>query len=57
VTLRAGDFGSMNAHWFDPRTGALHPIGRTAGEGVRRFDPPGTPGRGNDWVLALKRRG
>jgi hypothetical protein len=52
------------AWWFDPRTGRSErlstiDLGRLAPtEGVREnkvveFDPPGDPGRGNDWVLVL----
>ncbi|HXE79435.1 MAG TPA: glycoside hydrolase family 140 protein [Vicinamibacterales bacterium] len=45
--------GSVRAEWFDPRTGATTPIGTFPAGGTRRFTPPGTPGRGNDWVLVL----
>jgi hypothetical protein len=44
---------SMRASWFDPRSGLRHPF---RGGGSTMFDPPGRPGRGNDWVLALERR-
>jgi hypothetical protein len=39
--------------WFDPRTGSARSAGVFPNEGERRFDPPGEPGRGNDWVLVL----
>lgn len=41
------------AWWYDPRSGTATRIGEFANEGVQLFEPPGTPGRGNDWVLAL----
>ena len=40
-------------HWFDPRTGAVEAIGTFPATGARTFDPPGEPGRGNDWVLVV----
>jgi hypothetical protein len=43
----------LAAWWFDPRTGAARRIGTVANRGEREFTPPGTPGRGNDWVLVL----
>jgi len=39
--------------WFDPRTGAFTRIGEFPNTGKQQFDPPGEPGRGNDWVLVL----
>jgi hypothetical protein len=45
--------GPIRATWFDPRTGAAHEIAVTEGKGQRTFTPPGSPGRGNDWVLVL----
>jgi Protein of unknown function (DUF4038)/Putative collagen-binding domain of a collagenase len=42
------------ARWFDPRTGQYRAIDTYAVPGQRDFDPPGTPGRGNDWVLTLE---
>ena len=45
----------FGARWFDPRTGGQS----SAAEGVVFMgdeivlDPPGTPARGNDWVLVL----
>lgn len=57
----------MDAFWFNPRNGKWHVTGserderapfakeffRGNGASVR-FDPPGDPGDGNDWVLLLK---
>ena len=43
----------FRAVWFDPRTGrALDPLPTPEGS-EWTFDPPGEPGRGNDWVLVL----
>jgi hypothetical protein len=44
---------SVRAAWFDPRTGETKPIGSYPNTGTRRFEPPGKPGRGNDWVLEI----
>jgi len=44
---------NVKASWFDPRTGEWAPAGEFPNEGVRAFDPPGAPARGNDWVLVL----
>ena len=43
----------VRAWWFDPRTGRALRIGVIENSGARRFDPPGQPHRGNDWVLVL----
>jgi polygalacturonase len=43
----------MKAWWFDPRTGKATAAGQFAKEGEREFTPPGSPGVGHDWVLAL----
>lgn len=43
----------VKAWWFDPRTGSVTPAGRFPRTGEREFTPPGQPGVGNDWVLAL----
>jgi hypothetical protein len=43
----------LQAWWFDPRTGESRAAGRFARERNREFVPPGQPGAGNDWVLAL----
>jgi hypothetical protein len=45
--------GKVKAWWFDPRTGEAKAIGELPAEGTKEFDPPGEPGRGNDWVLVL----
>ena len=43
----------IKAWWFDPRTGEAKEIGIFENKGERRFDPPGEPKRGNDWILVL----
>lgn len=62
--LAKGPFG---AYWFNPRSGKWFDgereqdepapfkksIAGGAGAPVQAFDPPGAPGDGNDWVLAL----
>lgn len=59
--------GAMSASWFNPRSGKWHVKGEEAeeqkpfaealpagpGAGKQEFDPPGEPGEGNDWVLAI----
>ncbi len=44
---------TVQAWWYDPRTGEATAIERAVGTGVQVFDPPGAPERGNDWVLVL----
>ncbi len=43
----------VQAWWFDPRSGQSHEAGTFATAGPHDFEPPGEPGRGNDWVLLL----
>lgn len=43
---------SINAYWFDPRTGESKSLGNFPGEGTQKFTPP-SGGRGNDWILVL----
>lgn len=52
IAQRPGE-GKVQAWWFDPRSGRARPISTSANRGVESFDPPGEPGRGNDWVLVL----
>lgn len=42
---------NVTAWWFDPRKGTAEKIGTWPKSPARAFDPPGEPGRGNDWVL------
>ncbi len=43
---------TINAYWFDPRTGETKATENIPGTGIRKFSPP-TAGRGNDWILVL----
>jgi hypothetical protein len=43
---------TINAFWYDPRTGTAKPPEQFQGTGSRKFTPPST-GRGNDWILVL----
>ncbi|CAN5545111.1 glycoside hydrolase family 140 protein [soil metagenome] len=56
VNLKMSKIGKskVKAWWFDPRTGTAEIIGEYVNLGVREFDPPGEPGRDNDWVLILE---
>ena len=46
----------LSAMWFNPREGVLFPCQKSgtdvSGDSVE-FDPPGSEGHGNDWVLIL----
>ncbi|MCW5980247.1 MAG: glycoside hydrolase family 140 protein [Bryobacteraceae bacterium] len=46
---------SVRAHWYDPRTGALQPIGEFPKTGSRQFKPP-AQGPAADWALVLEDR-
>ncbi|MBN1671051.1 MAG: DUF4038 domain-containing protein [Kiritimatiellae bacterium] len=41
------------ARWYDPRTGAYQAAAPGGAGSAYEFEPPGTPGEGNDWVLVL----
>jgi hypothetical protein len=43
---------TMQAHWYDPRTGAWTPIGEFRATGEREFIPPAS--NTQDWVLVLE---
>ncbi len=43
---------TLQAGWFDPRTGFAHSAGRLSCQGTREFSPP-TQGLYHDWVLVL----
>jgi hypothetical protein len=43
---------TLEAHWYDPKTGRFTLIDRFARDGRRRFIPE-TQGQGRDWVLVL----
>ncbi len=53
VNLTKVQWKKAQAWWYDPRTGAASPGDLVDNTGLRDFTPPGTPGRGNDWVLVL----
>jgi hypothetical protein len=44
---------TVQASWYDPRTGAWAPIGEFRATGEREFTPPA--GEAHDWVLVLER--
>jgi hypothetical protein len=60
--------GTADAYWFSPRTGrqynsagseiagAFAQVATGAGSPIAVFNPPGTPGPDNDWVLRLRVR-
>jgi hypothetical protein len=55
-TVDLGRLAAEQLHvwWFDPREGEAKKVGASKnGGGRRKFDPPGLPARGNDWVLVL----
>ena len=54
-TLKLGAISGkqVKAQWYSPRDGKFTPVATFANRGVRRFDPPGEAGPGNDWVLVL----
>jgi hypothetical protein len=54
-TVRMGKISGtqVRARWFDPRTGTIQDIGTRRNTGTAVFDPPGSPARGNDWLLML----
>jgi hypothetical protein len=43
----------VKASWYSPRDGGTTEIGTFENQGRQRFDPPGAPENGNDWVLML----
>jgi len=43
----------VKAWWYDCREGTAQFIDEADAASSRTFDPPGTQGRGNDWVLVL----
>lgn len=55
ITLQLGALrgDQLSVRWLNPRTGEVTAGDNVANAGVGRFTPPGTAGRGNDWVLIL----
>ncbi|RYG02727.1 MAG: DUF4038 domain-containing protein, partial [Chitinophagaceae bacterium] len=45
----------VKASWFDPRTGKETVLGEIVNKGVQKFNPPGEPKNGNDWILILEK--
>ncbi|HNX79779.1 MAG TPA: glycoside hydrolase family 140 protein, partial [Prolixibacteraceae bacterium] len=43
----------IKAAWYNPRNGTETGIGIFPNVGIQRFDPPGEPTEGNDWILIL----
>jgi hypothetical protein len=43
---------TINASWFDPRSGKVRSAETIPGSGSHKFTPP-SAGRGNDWILIL----
>lgn len=43
----------VQAWWYNPRTGEAKLIGAKKNQGKMEFDPPGKPGKHNDWILVL----
>jgi len=44
---------TVNAWWYNPRTGEATNIGKYKNKGQRLFNPPGLKVNGNDWILVL----
>ncbi len=55
VHMNALHWRRAHASWFDPRTGKRTSAGKVITTGDQAFDPPGSPGDGNDWVLEVVR--
>jgi len=43
----------VKATWYNPRNGNITAIGTFNKAKIMKFDPPGEPANGNDWVLML----
>jgi len=43
----------IKASWYNPRNGNITAIGTFNKSKITKFNPPGTPANGNDWVLIL----
>jgi hypothetical protein len=54
-TLRLGALtgDTLAVAWFNPRSGETTAAGTLPNSGSHRFNPPGNPGPGQDWVLVL----
>ncbi len=45
---------SINATWFNPRSGEKNAIAKFENKGILNFAPPGKISDGYDWVLILE---
>ena len=52
LTVLMGD--TLKTQWFDPREGTYQDAGTVTKGSSVAFDPPGTSGEGNDWVLVVE---
>jgi hypothetical protein len=43
----------VKASWYNPTKGEITQLGEFDNYGIHKFDPPGDPANGNDWVLLL----
>jgi hypothetical protein len=55
VNIHKLKFYPSKAIWFDPRTGEKKLIAMGRNEVGHRYDPPGEPKDGNDWILILEK--
>jgi hypothetical protein len=57
ININTGRLGwsEFKASWLNPLDGTITPIGTFCAGGHARFDPPGDPAPGNDFVLILDR--
>ena len=55
VKVATGKLGTpaLRVWWFDPKSGGVRPGGIVDVANTAVFNAPGTPARGNDWVLVL----
>jgi hypothetical protein len=44
----------LRVRWFNPRNNSYIDLKKITRSAAVTFDPPGDPGRGNDWVLLLQ---
>lgn len=53
INTAALGWNDMKASWYNPRNGSWSDAGSFKTERAITFNPPGEPGKGNDWVLVL----
>ncbi|WP_207492338.1 glycoside hydrolase family 140 protein [Aridibaculum aurantiacum] len=44
----------VKASWYNPKNGQSTLLKTVSNKGTRKFNPPGKPAEGNDWVLVLE---